>query len=93
MRKLVPPEIAQLSNGMMQVVPVIASFDSAGTVMPLYVRIRDVKYQVLRCWLQDYGPLWVYHCTVSHDNKRQQELCLTYHPREVCWTIKVGGIE
>lgn len=88
-RKLVPPEVERLNQGMVHVVPVIASFDSAGTIKPLYVRIRGYSYKILSCWSkQCYSNIFVYYCTVEN-NHVHQEIALTYHSGEMCWTIKL----
>ena len=85
---IVPPGVENLNQGMVHVVPVIASFDCAGTVKPLHVRIKGEAYKIMRCWSQQYGPIWVYHCTIEN-NRMQHEICLTYHSNEKCWTIKL----
>lgn len=86
--KFAPNEVAKLNSGVTRVVPVLASFDSTGTIRPLYVRIGSDAYKILSCYSQAYGPLTIYHCTVNNMGM-QREIALTYHPRECCWTTKL----
>lgn len=85
---LVPPDVNELNNGLTEVIPVIASFDSSGNVMPLYLRIQGYQYKVLRCWFKQCGPIYYYYCTVEN-NRMQKEIVVTYHPREKCWAVKL----
>lgn len=86
--KFVPNSIEKLNCGVTRVVPVLASFDSAGTIRPLYVRITGEAYKILSCYVREYGPLMVYTCTINNRGM-QRELTLTYHSRECCWTTQL----
>lgn len=85
--KFVPNDIERLNHGLTRVVPVLASFDSAGNIRPVYVRINKEAYKILSCNMREFGPLLVFNCTVNNHNM-QKELILTYHPYEKCWTTQ-----
>ena len=86
--KFVPNNIDKYNSGVTRVIPVLASFDSAGNVRPIYVRINSEAYKILSCYSQDYGPLTIYTCTVDNHGM-QRQLRLTYHDRDRCWTTQI----
>lgn len=70
-----------------ELVPVIASYDTEGRVKPLYVRINDERYKVEYYWVKSSaGNNIEYNVTVSKDG-RTYKLILTYHIRETSWSI------
>jgi len=70
-----------------ELVPVIASYDTEGRVKPLYVRINDDKYKVENYWTRySAGNNIDYNVTISKDNMTYK-LVLTYHIRETAWSI------
>ena len=85
---LIPPGVAEVNNGVIEVIPVIASFDSSGNVLPLYARIQGYEYKILRCWHKRSGPFIMFYCTVEN-NRMQKEVIITYHPSDSCWSIKL----
>lgn len=70
-----------------ELVPVIASYDSEGHIKPLYVRIKDERYKVINYWIKtSCGNNIDFNCTLSL-NDRTYKLMLTYHIRETAWSI------
>ena len=70
-----------------ELVPVIASYDTEGHVKPLYVRIRNDKYKVEKYWVKSaFGNNLDFNVTLSKDNMTYK-LILTYHIRETAWSI------
>lgn len=70
-----------------ELVPVIASYDTEGHIKPLYVRINDDRYKVENYWIKySCGNNIDYNCTLSRDG-RIYKLILTYHIRETAWSI------
>lgn len=74
-------------------VPVIASFDTEGHIVPLYVRINRKAYKLEVIYCQPIGPegdsysIYKYHCTYS-DHNFHHDLYLTYNKRLNFWTWK-----
>lgn len=70
-----------------EVVPVIASFDSLGHIKPLYVRIGENAWRVDSYW-EKYSTFDIvsFNCRVSYE-EYVQNLLLTYYAREAVWTI------
>ena len=71
-----------------ELVPVIASYDTKGHIKPLYVRIKNEKYRVENYWIKsvNFSNNIDYNVTLSKDN-RTYKLILTYHIRETAWSI------
>ena len=68
-------------------VPVIASFDSEGHIMPLYVRINGESFKIRSAWLKpSFHSTSIFQCQIE-DNGTIKPLILTYHHRENVWTI------
>ena len=74
---------------MSTVVPVIASFDTEGHIVPLYVRINRKAYKLQVVYCQPIEPengnynIYKYHCTFEDFSR---ELYLTYNKRLNFWT-------
>lgn len=71
-----------------ELVPVIAAYDTKGHIKPLYVRIKNEKYRVENYWIKsvNFSNNIDYNVTLSKDN-RTYKLILTYHIRETAWSI------
>lgn len=70
-----------------ELVPVIASYDSEGHVKPLYVRINNERYKVESYWIKSNSLNNVnYHCKLSLGG-HTYIIVLTHHIRECVWTI------
>ena len=69
------------------VVPVIASFDTEGHVVPLYVRIEGESCRVNSFWIKsDCTNVIQYNCQImNHDTIRPVQL--SYYQDETIWTI------
>ncbi len=73
------------------VVPVIASFDTEGHIVPLYVRINRKAYKLEVVYCQPIDPeggsynIYKYHCTFT-DHNYHRELYLTYYKKLNFWT-------
>ena len=74
-----------LSNA--TIVPVIASYDSMGTIAPLYVRINHNAYKILSYYRTDKLHLPTFVCKIEYYGYCR-EIQLTYHAREFVWTLK-----
>lgn len=69
-----------------EIVPVIASFDTEGHVKPLYVRIGQGSYKVDSAWVRNgFINSTTFHCNII-DNGTIKPLILTYHNQEEVWT-------
>ena len=69
------------------IVPVIASFDSEGHIIPLYVRINGTSYKIASHWVSS-----TFHNTVDfkckiEDGNYLKPLALTFHREEGMWTM------
>ena len=71
-----------------ELVPVIAAYDTEGRVKPLYVRIKDEKYKVENYWVKstNFANNIDFNVTLSKDNMTYK-LILRYHLRETAWSI------
>lgn len=69
------------------IVPVIASFDASGNIIPLYVRINGESFRILSSTLVCSLGLISFNCQVENYGVAKP-LTLTYHPRESVWTMK-----
>lgn len=68
-------------------VPVIASFDTEGHIVPLYVRLQGDACKVDSYWFSDkYAGITEYHCKIK-DGGYLRALLLTYYHTERIWTI------
>lgn len=73
-------------NNNMEIVPVIASFNTAGTIKPLYVRIHNHSLPITACWFQEESLIIKYHCTVQLGGYTRN-IILIYHPSHSYWTV------
>ena len=71
-----------------ELVPVIAAYDTEGRVKPLYVRIKKEQYKVENYWMKsnNFGNNMDFNVTLSRENMTYK-LILTYHLRETAWSI------
>ena len=71
------------------IVPVIASFDSDGHIKPLWIRIGTNAYKVDSCWRQNDMNCSIirYNCKLQ-DNDFLRPLSICYHQEECVWTIE-----
>ena len=71
----------------LDIVPVIASFDSEGRIAPLYVRINGVPLKVESFWFSStFHNIVDFKCKVS-DNGYLKPLALSFHRNEGMWTV------
>lgn len=69
------------------IVPVIASFDTNGHILPLYVRMRGTAYKVVSVWVdRKPGGIEEYHCKIR-DGNCLRPLLLCYYKDEEAWTV------
>lgn len=70
-----------------EIIPVIASFDSEGHVRPLYVRIAGEALKVHSFWVKpSFSGLIEYSCKVV-DGDCLKPLQMTYHQTDCVWTM------
>lgn len=78
----------ELNNERQTVIPAIASFSTGGVVLPVYVRLGDLKLKIEK--VKWHKPVSVfgerYYCLVSSSGV-EFEIILTYHTKEQIWTI------
>ncbi len=78
----------ELNNERQTVIPAIASFSTGGVVLPIYVRLGDLKLKIDK--VKWHKPVSVfgerYYCLVSSSGV-EFEIVLTYHTKEQIWTI------
>jgi hypothetical protein len=81
-----PAKEKKYTVDMNTVVPVIASFDTEGNIVPLYVRInrKAYKLKVIYCQPINSNDIYKYHCSYS-DHSFYHELYLTYNKRLNFW--------
>lgn len=71
----------------LQIVSVIASFDTLGNMKPLYVRIREESFKIVSCRLKPTViSITTFQCQIL-DNDVLKPLELTYHYQERMWSI------
>lgn len=71
------------------IVPVIASFDTAGHVCPLYVRINRVSYRISSYFVSSrYSNVTEFRCKII-DGDSLKPLQLTYYSVEGMWTVPI----
>lgn len=70
-----------------EIVPVIASFDSEGHIKPLYVRIEGEPFKVMSSWgSSSFRNTIDFKCEVAAGNCLKP-LALTFHRAEGMWTM------
>ena len=69
-------------------VPVLASFDSQGHIIPLWVRIKGVAYKVDSAWCSHVNLRNIvnFKCKII-DGECLKPLSLTFYREEGMWTI------
>lgn len=72
-------------------IPVVASFDGKGNLLPLYVRINGESYKIENCSLKcDKQQTLVYTCqTIDHGIMKQFFLCYSKENCTWTWTEKI----
>lgn len=71
------------------IVPVIASFNTDGKIMPLYVRIQGISYKIDSSWMySNFISTVDFNCKVI-DGDSLKPLILTYHRREGVWSTRI----
>ena len=72
----------------LRLVSVIASFDTGGTIVPLYVRIDEESLKIYNATLTNVSTykLYTFDCEVM-DGDMVKPLRLTYHLEENVWSI------
>lgn len=73
-------------NNSMKAIPVIASFNTTGTIKPLYIRIHERTLKITSCWFQEEFLIVKYHCTVQFEGFTRN-IVLLYHPSHSFWTV------
>ena len=69
------------------IVPVIASFDPSGRIIPLYVRIKGIPYKIDSCRAnRKLGGIEEFYCKIR-DGEYWKPLLLTYYKEEGAWTV------
>lgn len=78
-------------NSNLVCVPVIASFNAAGKIRPLYFAIEDIRLKIdnIRFVDERMRETPVFECEVTFSD-RVQQVTLIYHKRENIWTMKKG---
>jgi len=75
-------------NDPIEIVPVIATYDTEGNLKPIYVRLNGTEYKVdtylVKSSIENDMD---FHCTLkkNDDNFR---IILTYHLKETVWSVK-----
>lgn len=68
-------------------VSVIASFDTQGHIVPLYVRLDKESYRISSCWASKcHSGIVEFHCKLI-DGNYEKPLLLTYYPAEQVWGV------
>lgn len=71
----------------MDIVPVIASFDTSGHIKPLYVRIGEESYKICSYWIQrKFANILEFNCQIIV-GKYKKPLLLAYYQAEGVWGI------
>lgn len=66
--------------------PVIASYDATGNILPLYIGYKGESYKILSAALKPTLVLIIFECKVEvHGRVRNVEL--TFHPSDCVWTV------
>lgn len=72
----------------LSVVPVIASFDATGDILPLYLRIDGIQLKILSCKLRSKNNACIQHDCIVQDDNREKHIVLTYFLREHTWAVE-----
>lgn len=70
-------------------VPVIATFNSAGEIRPLYFSLEGLRLKIDNIKFVDRSrsEVIVFRCEVTFSD-RVQQITLHYHKRDAIWTMK-----
>lgn len=70
-------------------VPVIASFDTSGKIIPLYMRFEGLRLKIDHIKLFDDRMIYVikFCCEITLQD-RVQEMILYYHKKNDMWTLE-----
>lgn len=70
-------------------VAVIASFSKEGKIQPLYIRIEEESYKILKYTVKDYINPWIsFRCTIL-DTEQYKEFTLNYNIEDFKWNISI----
>ena len=70
-----------------KMVPVVASFDTSGHIVPLWVRINGAAYKINSFWISSHFlDICEYRCKII-DGDYQKPLTLIYYGKERIWFI------
>jgi len=71
------------------IVPVIASFDTEGHMLPLFVRIKGESFKIESAWAQNcFRNVIEYKCKLI-DGDLLKPLALTFYREEGMWTMSL----
>ena len=71
------------------IVPVIASFNTDGKIMPLYVRIQGISYKIDSSWMySNFISTVDFNCKII-DGDSLKPLILIYHRKEGLWSTRI----
>lgn len=75
-------------NKRIRLVPVIASFDTDGNIVPLYIRFGEESLKVYNSVMSDSSTykLFVFHCQVM-DGEIVKPVRLTYFLEDNVWAV------
>lgn len=74
-----------------KIVTAIATFDTKGHVLPLYLGIDGVSYKVHSAWEKpSFHNNLTFHCEII-DGDYKKPVIVTYHKTEDVWTIPTHG--
>ena len=77
--------------GSIEIISVIASFDTDGQIRPLYIRIGDDSLKVISSWEKpDYARRRTFQCKVIDQNIAKPAR-LTYYEDESVWVVHKGA--
>ena len=79
--------IESYNSDPIEIVPVIATYDTEGNLKPIYVRLNGTGYKVdtylVKASMENDKD---FYCTLSH-NDISLRIILTYHVKETAWSI------
>jgi hypothetical protein len=67
-------------------VPVIASYDTEGNILPLYLGYKGESYKILSATFKPEYDIKTFQCKIDVYG-RVRNVTLSYHPCENVWTI------
>ena len=75
-----------INSNTMITVPVIASYDASGNILPLYLGYNGESYKVLSAILKPCYRIKTFQCKLDVYG-RVRNVELSFHPNENAWTI------